>query len=176
MVKGGEKEMGVGNTLKEMRGDQSQLQLSMELNVSRESVSAYETERAKLPVDVSQKLMEKYDHPFYAMAVASEYTAGAWVGKLNGDNIDLHRASVRSKTKEELNEALEAIMGVCLANPPKGMKEHQKREYEAALMQAMDAIVALTHYVAIACKEYGFSWLKLWRSHRAKLKAAGYVK
>jgi DNA-binding XRE family transcriptional regulator len=166
----------IGNAFKEVRGEQTQLQLSMELNVSRETISAYETERAMVPADISSQLMEKKDDPFWAMTVAPTYTAGAWVGKLDGANIDLHRASVRAKTKEELNEALEAIMGVCLANPPKGMKDHQKRELEAALMQAMDAIVALTHYVAIACKEYGFSWLKLWRSHRAKLKAAGYVK
>jgi transcriptional regulator with XRE-family HTH domain len=176
MVKEVRRIMGVGNTLKEIRGEETQLQLSFELNVSRESVSAYETERAKLPADVSQKLMEKYDHPFYAMAVASEYTAGAWVGKLDGANIDLHRASVRSKTKEELAEALEAIRSVCLANPPKSMQEHQKRELEEALMQALDAIVALTHYVAIVCRDYGFSWIKLWRNHRAKLKSAGYVK
>jgi transcriptional regulator with XRE-family HTH domain len=176
MVKEVRRIMGVGNTLKEIRGEKTQLQLSFDLNVSRESVSAYETERAKLPVDVSQKLMEKYDHPFYAMAVASEYTAGAWVGKLDGDNIDLHRASVRAKTEEELYEAIEAIRNVCVANPPKSMKDNQRRELEVTLGQALDAIVALTHYVAIICKEYGFSWIKLWRNHHAKLKAAGYIK
>lgn len=168
--------MGIGNVLKEVRGKKSQLQIAMEFNVSREAISAYENERAKLPADISQRYMEKFDDPFFAMEVAAEYTAGTWVRRLNGENVDLHRASVRAKTEEELHEALEAISGVCVANRPVAMEEHERKKLEEALIQAIDAIVALTHYVAVICREYGFSWLQIWRKHFAKLAKNGYVK
>lgn len=114
-MRGGEN-MSVGKVLKETRGQESQLQVSFDLNVSRESISAYETERAKIPVDVSQNIVKKFDNPWFAMEVANEYTAGTWVRKLDGEFVDLHRASVKAKTEEELQEAIEALRGISVVN------------------------------------------------------------
>jgi hypothetical protein len=176
MVKGGQKNMAVGKALKTMRGRESQLKISMDLSVSRESISAYETERTSIPPDISQKLMKRYDDPFFAMTLAHEYTNGSWVHPLDGKFVDLHRSSVAAKTEEELQEALEYMKSIRIANHPASMPEHEKQQLRETMIQAIDGITALSHYVAVVCNDYGFSWNELWQTHTRKLVANGYVR
>jgi hypothetical protein len=168
--------MAIGKAIKSMRGKESQLKLSFDLSVSRESVSAYETERAAVPPDISQKLMERYDDPFYAMIVANEYTNGSWVRPLDGMHVDLHRSSVVAKTQEEIQEILEYMRSISVVNHPGSMPEHEKQQLKETLIQAIDGITALSHYVSVICKDYGFSWNELWQTHTRKLIANGYVR
>lgn len=168
--------MSVGSVLKETRGKDSQLKLSMNVDVSRESVSKYETGNVKLPTDVSQKVMQKYDNPWFAFEIEYEYTAGSGVKKLDGKNIDLHRSSVKAKTEEELEEALVALKNVSVVNKPEATNQIEKQKIEEALLQVIDAIYAAKHCVAILSKEYGFSWLKLWQVQFKKLVQRGYVR
>lgn len=167
--------MKIGKELKTLRGKMTQQQLAMEFNISRESISSYETERANIPKDIAQALMNKYDNPWFAMTLAHEYTGGSWVRKLDGKYVDLHRASVAMKTFEEMNEAVQALKNVCFVNMPGSLNEYKKREMEEALIQAIDAIYALNHLVAVSCDEYGFSWNKLWDKHKKKLLTNGYI-
>lgn len=167
--------MKVGKVLKTLRGKMTQQQMALDFNVSRETISSYETERANVPKDVSQKLMAKYDNPWFAMTLASEYTGGAWVRKLDGQYVDLHRSSVALKTREELHEVMEALSKVCFVNHPASLNDYKRQEMEEALIQAIDAIVALNHLIAVSCEEYGFSWNHLWDRHAKKLVANGYI-
>ncbi|KZE66720.1 hypothetical protein AWM68_20375 [Fictibacillus phosphorivorans] len=168
----------LGNALARARNWKglTQEQLSLNLPMSREALSKAETGARKIPKDLRPILAKELDYPFYSMAVALEDTGGAWVPELNGDKVDLHRSSVRSKTIEELQEAIDAISGVCLVNHPEYIQEHERHQLKKALMEAIDAIIALTHFVGIICLEYGFSWLGLWKEQRLKLKAKGFVK
>jgi transcriptional regulator with XRE-family HTH domain len=170
--------MKLGYTLARARNwkGYTQEQLSMELPMSREAISKAETGARKIPKDVRSKAAEVLDHPFLTMAIAFEDTGGAWVPELDGDKVDLHRSSVRSKTIEELEEAIEAIKGVCLVNHPEYIQEHERQQLKKALMEAIDAIIALSHFVGIICLEYSFSWLGLWKEQRLKLKSKGFVK
>lgn len=178
MVKGADYSMSVGKAIKELRreDDLSQLQLSFELNVSRESVSAYETERAKLPQDVSQKLMERFDDPFFAMEVANSYTGGGWVRKLDGEYVDLHRSSVKEKTMEEIDELTQALESFSFSTPPRLIKTRQRQDLENMTIEAVDVVYSVCHLLAVICKDYGFSWNEIWNRHAAKLIANGYVK
>jgi transcriptional regulator with XRE-family HTH domain len=155
--------------------DMTQQQLSFEIFESREAISQQENGRYKVQPNISNYFTNEHDNPWVALEAAAEYTSWGPI-KLDGDYVDLHRASVTTKTKEELDEALKAIGSVCVANSPKSMKDFEKQELEESLIQAIDAIVALTHYVAVICKEYGFSWLKLWNRHRTKLYSKGYLR
>ncbi|TCS80351.1 helix-turn-helix transcriptional regulator [Tepidibacillus fermentans] len=168
--------MGVGKALKEVRGKESQLKLSFDLNVSRESISAYETERAKIPSDVSSAIVNKYDDPWFAMEVANEYTAGTSVKKLDGEYVDLHRASVKTKTEEELQEAIDALRGISVVNLANSVNQSELEKIRKALLQVIDAIYAASHLVAVLTKEYGFSWVKLWHEHYKKLQERHYVR
>jgi len=175
-VKRGMSIVTIGKILKETRSNESQLQLSMKLNVSRESISAYETERAKMPSDVSSAIVNKYDNPWFAMEVANEYTAGTSVRRLDGENVDLHRASVKAKTEEELQEALEALFGISVVNKPDFITQIDREKIKDALIQVIDAIYAAEHLVAVLANEYRFSWQRLWHEHYNKLKLKHYVR
>jgi DNA-binding XRE family transcriptional regulator len=165
------------NAVKEARKDanMTQQQLSFEIFESRESISHQENGRYRVQPNISKYFAEKHNNPWVALEAAAEYTGWGPV-KLDGEMVDLHRASVAMKTKEELIEALEAIESVCVANHPRSIREFDKKQLEEAILQAIDAIVALTQYVAVICIDYGFSWFKMWQQHRAKLKAKGFIK
>jgi DNA-binding XRE family transcriptional regulator len=153
----------------------TQQQLSFEIYESRESVSHQENGRYRVQPNISKYFAEKHNNPWVALEAAAEYTGWGPV-KLDGEMVDLHRASVAMKTKEELTEALEAIESVCVANHPRSIGEFDRKQLEEAILQAIDAIVALTQYVAVICLDYGFSWLDMWKKHRTKLKAKGFIK
>jgi DNA-binding XRE family transcriptional regulator/NTP pyrophosphatase (non-canonical NTP hydrolase) len=165
------------NAVKEARKDanMTQQQLSFELFESRESISHQENGRYRVQPNISKYFAEKHNNPWVALEAAAEYTGWGPV-KLDGEVVDLHRASVAMKTKEELIEAIEAIESVCVANHPRSIREFDKQQLEEAILQAIDAIVALTQYVAVICIDYGFSWVKMWQKHRAKLKSKGFIR
>jgi DNA-binding XRE family transcriptional regulator len=165
------------NAVKEARknANMTQQQLSFELFESRESISHQENGRYRVQPNISKYFAEKHNNPWVALEAAAEYTGWGPV-KLDGEMVDLHRASVAMKTKEELTEAIEAIESVCVANHPRSIRDFDKQHLEEAILQAIDAIVALTQYVAVICIEYGFSWLKMWQKHRAKLQAKGFIR
>jgi len=153
----------------------TQLQLSMDLFESREAISQQENGRYRVQPNVAQYFAKEHNDPWVALEAAAEYVGWGPV-KLDGDVVDLHRSSVTLKTREELTEAIDAIESVCVANHPRSIREFDKQHLEEAILQAIDAIVALTHYVAVVCKDYGFSWLQMWSKHRMKLKSREYVK
>jgi DNA-binding XRE family transcriptional regulator len=165
------------NAVKEARKDvnMTQQQLSFEIFESRESVSHQENGRYRVQPNITKYFAEKHNNPWVALEAAAEYTGWGPV-KLDGEVVDLHRASVAMKTREELTEALQAIESVCVANHPRSIKEFDKKQLEEAILQAIDAIVALTQYVAVICIDYGFSWFKMWQQHRTKLKTKGFIK
>ncbi len=153
----------------------TQQQLSFEIYESREAVSQQENGRYRVQPNISKYFAEKHNNPWVALEAAAEYTGWGPV-KLDGEVVDLHRASVAMKTKEELTEALQAIENVCVANHPRAIREYDKQHLEEAILQAIDAIVALTQYVAVICMDYGFSWFKMWQRHRIKLQTKGFIK
>ncbi|MDW8515848.1 helix-turn-helix domain-containing protein [Priestia flexa] len=168
--------MQVGKYLKELRKPSSQEQLALDLNLSREAVSSYETGRAKIPVDIAGKLMEKFDDPWFAMKIARQYTNGAWVPKLDGDFIELNRSNVVLKTIEELQEAIVAVKGAPFVKHPKSLAAYELQDIQNSLAETIDVIVAASHLVAVSCEEYGFSWNELWDQHTMKLVSSGYMK
>jgi DNA-binding XRE family transcriptional regulator len=180
LVERGWKKLKIGRarlTLKQARKDSkmTQQQMSFEIFESREAVSQQENGGYRVQPNIANYFTREQNNPWVALEAAAEYTSWGPV-KLDGEYVDLHRASVAAKTLEELEEALTAIKNVCVANNPKAMKEYEKSTLEEVLIQAIDANVALTHYIAVICKEYEISWMKIWNNHRTKLQARGYLK
>lgn len=162
--------MSLGTVQAEERGSRvTQKELANRLNLSRSMVAEIERGNRRLPRDVAPRAVQTLDSGFYAMEVASEMTGGSWVMKLN--NVDLHRSAVKEKSLEELDEAIVRLRGMSLAN-----KSIDTKELKSLLLELLDVIVATSHLVAVVCKEYSISWVGLWREHRQKLKAKGYLK
>lgn len=164
----------VGKLIKELRDDDTQQQLAFDLGVVRETVSKYETGRSQVPPDISRALMRKYDNPKFAMTVRSEYT-GTGPRWLDGPNVDLHRSSVKEKTVEELQEALNALLSTSFSKPLKLLAHFDIRDLRETLKEILEAITAGEMLVAVVCQEAGISYKDLWKEHYSDLEAAGYT-
>lgn len=144
---------------------------------SRESISQQENGRYQVQPELSTYFVDKHNNPWVAMEAASEYIGWGPV-KLDGEAADLHRTSVILKTKEELEEALSSLNEASkkLTSNPSTIEQGDLTEIEKSLHESIDAITALNHYVAVICKEYGISWVKVWTQHKVKLIQRRFIK
>ncbi|MGN9169461.1 MULTISPECIES: transcriptional regulator [Paenibacillus] len=124
--------------------------------------------------ELMRSTTEHYDDGQLFIAAAGEVTGGAFAPWL--DNVDLHRASVLFKTVEEMREVLVLSAEVPISKTADQLTESERQNMKRLLMETVEAITALTHFAAVLCKEYSFSWLTTWKEHRADLKAKKYMK
>jgi NTP pyrophosphatase (non-canonical NTP hydrolase) len=165
----------MGRALKQLRGKQTQQQFALDLEVTtREGVSSYEQERAKVPPDIAKRMMNLKDDPWFVMALRHEYT-GTGPVKLEGARVALQRSSSKEKLLEELDEAVEALKGVSMANEINDLMPFKKQELEYAMGQLIDVITGIEHLAAIVCEEGGISYKGVWEEHYRKLISRGYV-
>jgi len=168
-------ESTVGEIMKGLRGDDTQLQWGLEMGVVRETVSKYETGRSKVPVDISRKMMDKFDDPKLAITIQHEYT-GTGPRWLDGPNVDLHRCSVREKTIEEMREALVAVENTSMSKPSGALTTKEREEHKNALEEMVELATAVMKYVAIGTDYIGISYKELWTDHYKYLQKAGFIK
>ncbi|WP_313469883.1 XRE family transcriptional regulator [Lysinibacillus sp.] len=165
----------VGEIMKGLRGDDTQLQWGFDMGVVRETVSKYETGRSKVPADIGRKMMDKYDDPKLAMAIQYEYT-GTGPRWLDGQNVDLHRCSVREKTIEELEEALVAIKNTSMSKPAFALTPKEREEHKKTLEEIVELITAATNYIAVGTDYIGISYSGVWNEHYNYLQQEGFIK
>lgn len=145
--------------------------------VSGKMVSAIECGQRPAGADILERLTTSLDHPRLYMEAVEQVTGGVYCSPwLDGEGVDLHRASVWGKTCEELHEAVKAVSEVDVINAPIRANEDRREMILQSIFQVLDARVASDHYVAIMCQEYGFSLQDLYREHRKKLESRGYIK
>jgi len=164
----------LGRSFKLARGKRTQEQLALELGTARETISAYETGRAKVPPDISRRMTGISDSPWYVMDMRYQYT-GTGPLRLNGERADLHRSSVKDVLLEELEEAREAISGLKLANKLKFLSAWEKNELTESLVQLVDVITGIEHFMGVICEEAEISYTDIWQKHYKKLISRGYV-
>lgn len=124
--------------------------------------------------ELMRSTVEYYDEGQLYIAAAGEVTGGASAPWLN--NVDLHRSNVLFKTVEEMEEVLSLSSEVPISKTAEQLTDADRLMMKRLLMETVEAITALTHFAAILCKEYSFSWLATWKEHRADLKAKKYMK
>jgi len=107
------------------------------------------------------------------MASANEVTNDSWMPVLN--NVDLHRANTHLKTMEEMREAMEALNQAPITKRRDQMCDSDIKNMKLTIMECIEAVTALTHHIAVLCKDYCFSWIALWREHRQELKGKRYL-
>lgn len=169
--------MRVGQALRDARVQSgiTQNELADELFVSRSLVAMVETGKRDLPNEVVPAAVTKLDCGFLMMEVAAAYTGGAFVTRLNGKNVDLHRASTRDWVEEEFTEAVESVATSKIANKPQALSQDERQSIEESIMQIMDALVAGMHHIVVLCNDYGFSHRAMWAKHYEKLRQKQYA-
>lgn len=167
--------MSYGQLLEQVieQAGESKEQAAMIGRVSPSSIRKYIKGTRKSQKDVMQAMNEHYDDPFLAMASANEVTNNAYIPVLN--NVDLHRASTHIKTMEEMREAMNALSEAHITKRRDQMSEKELRDMRNVIMECIEAVTALTHHIAVMCKEYCFSWIGLWKEHRQELKGKRYM-
>lgn len=140
-------------------------------------ISAIERGERQVSVDVLEKVTKELDDPRLYMQAASEVTGGVFaVNWLDGDSIDLHRASVKEKLIEELSEAIRAINIVKVYENPKHMKPEQRELAKKSIQECIDVYDCVAHYIAVMCDELGISIKDMFEEHKKKLIERDYLK
>jgi len=171
--------MAIGEVIREARLQLgiTQEQVGSMTYISSKTVSAIECGRRHISPEALGALVQQMDNPRLAMEAAVAITGGSYGSPwLDGKGVDLHRASVQLKTVEELQEARSSIGAVRVANRPESATAEELADVERSVMQALDARVAIDHYIAVICSEYGISMARVHRAHREKLEQRGYVR
>ncbi|KPV41995.1 helix-turn-helix domain-containing protein [Alicyclobacillus ferrooxydans] len=167
--------MSIARAVKIARKQRRLQQDELGVPYSKSMVSMMERGERLPAVDVAPLIGQKLDHPAAYLELARELSGGYGPSWLDGPNVDLHRASVRERTLDEVQEAILNIERFPASRPPNVETDgERKRRYEH-LLQCFDALVALTAYIGVQCLEYGFSMLQLSKDHHAKLKGKRYV-
>ncbi len=161
-----------------MEAGMTQLSFSFDAHVSPESVSAYKNGRVIAPPDVKSKSILLTDNPFLAIAAAHESTAGTSPPILDGDNVELNRHTVVTKTVEEIEELLVAIKKAqpILIKPPRTLSAQERQQIEHLIQETLDVITSTTNMAAVITKETRLGWISQWTKHKTKLIAQGFLK
>lgn len=157
----------------------TQKELGIIGKISDKTVSAIKLGRRNAPKDVLHSWAERLDSPRVYLEMVREAGGGVYGTRwLDGENVDLHRTSVFVKTEEELREALEALGSTekHIINHPNQVREEEKTQIKEALMQCLDARVAIDTLIAVKCETYGISIRGLFLEHQHKLEQRGYIK
>jgi transcriptional regulator with XRE-family HTH domain len=157
-----------------------QQDLCRRLYVSDSTLSAIEHGQQRPAQDVARRAARELDDPELYLAVAQEMTGGVMVpAVLDGPKVDLHRASVKEKTVEELSEAIEALAKareLANARTAEDLTEQGREQVRKALHELVEAQTACAVAVAVLCRQYGISPAQVYREHLEELRQKGYVR
>jgi DNA-binding XRE family transcriptional regulator len=165
------------SSLKESRKNlgKTQLQLSLDTFLSREAISKQENAEYKVQPELAHYFLEKHNNPWLAFEAAAEYVTWGPI-KLDGDNVDLHRSSVKEKAIEEFEEMLEALKDINTVNHPKSLSTFELENIKRALIEIAEGMTAAMNLFSVLCDEYGISYQKIWQEHYQELRAKNYVR
>ncbi|MFU1797329.1 helix-turn-helix domain-containing protein [Paenibacillus azoreducens] len=168
--------LSIGDVLHDYRKQQgmTQEEFAEQILIDRSSVAKVETGKRAAPKSLIRQAASTFDEPRLYLAAQEEITGGASVPWL--DNADLHRAATHFKSMEEAEEALAAMKTAPIMKRPDQLTAADREAIKSTIFECVEAITALTHHVAVLCKEYTFSYFGIWKEHRAELKAKKYMK
>lgn len=150
-------------------------QKELGIHYTQSMVSMIEKGERQIAPDVAPQLANKLDHPALLFNLTNELTGGFGPAWLDGPNVDLHRSSVREKTREALTTALNVIDQFSSSKPPGAENEQDHSKRRDHLFRVLDGIEAAYMYIGIQCEEYGYSLMQLSRDHHNQLRGKRYV-
>jgi transcriptional regulator with XRE-family HTH domain len=165
--------MSFGSTLKEAlkHTETEQLELALEMNYSRQTVSAWANDSRNIQEDALPKVAEKLDYPNLYLESALLATGGVSIPVLDGDYIDQHPASMKFLVQKETNEALDELGRASFIKPISYQTSQEKEEMKKVIRELLDAACSIVNMVAILCREYNFSMKDIYKSWFITLKA-----
>lgn len=124
--------------------------------------------------DVMRSISTEMDCGELMMFSTIEVTGGACPPYLN--NVDLHQAAVALKTIEENEETNRAIRDAPLHKRREELTEDDRKKIRKTIKETIESITAQFHLVVVLCKQYGFSWIAVWKDHWRDMKIKKYLR
>lgn len=168
--------MSIGKDVADARAEITQEQLAMDLHVSREAVSKYETGARKIPKDLRPRIAGALDEPGLYLGMANEATGGVSIPYLNGEHIDRHLASLKDMTQRETDEALDHLERACMVKPVDARTDQEREEIKQVVMELLDAAASIKNLVVEICKQYDFSMKEIYKAWTLALIARKWKK
>jgi transcriptional regulator with XRE-family HTH domain len=168
--------MSFGQVLEEVMAqtNQSQSDIARIGYVTNSTVSKIVRGSRRPSKDLMFRAVLHFADPRVSIAAQEEVSDGSCAPWLDG--ADLHKSTVHLKSEEEISEAIAALRAVPITKRKDQLSEADMKNIKLAIMECIEVITALTHYVAILCKEYGFSWIGVWKEHRSEMKMKNYLR
>lgn len=144
---------------------------------SGKMISAIERGERQAKFDVLERITTNLDDPRLYIEAAGEITGGVFTANWpDGEAADLHRASVKDKVLEELEEAINSIGTIRTYRKPETCSQEDVQAVYRSIQQAIDAFDASAIYIAVICNEYGLDIKDMFNQHRLKLLEKKYIK
>lgn len=159
--------MSVGTAIRKTR-HVSQEVLANQCHVSRELIAAIETNRRKLPQDISPRLARFIDHGNLYSVLQREASG---VGPIYLNNIDDHPLVCVMKMQEEYREAIDItteIVPILIRGPARATPEDLSKLEEWGL-ECCEAETARVNAASRVFKKYGLSLAAVWDKHQQEL-------
>lgn len=169
--------MNAGQALKELRESLglTQAAVAHDLNISKQSVSHYESGRRTFQEDVAQESLQTYDDPVYAMSIISEFSGGYTAQRLNGKSLEWHRLSLEEFAIQEVQEVVDILNQVSLIKLPNETTTEEKERIAEAIDEILDAEMALGNLKAILGRQYKISIKERVKKRKPVWTAKGWI-
>ncbi|MFL0198328.1 helix-turn-helix domain-containing protein [Clostridium sp. WILCCON 0269] len=169
----------IGVAIKEAREERgmTQEELGQISFLSNKTISAIETGRRSLTRDNLKTICKKLDDPRIYFQAASEVTEDVFrLNWLDGEAADLHRAAVREKVLEELDEAVQAITVIKTYKNPKTCSRKDIEDIVQSIQETIDVYNASAIYIAVMCKAFNLDIREMFKVQKEKMINKGYIK
>ena len=166
--------------IRDIREKDTQLQLSLDMNVSNSAISMYETGHRRIPPDIANSYKERADpkqkSPKFVLDYIHEATGGSFAPMLDGPALNKERTARILKTIEELKEILIAADELPITKHPDYLSNFERDAIEEFLQECAEGVTALTFTMAGLVEDYKISWIETWNRHLRELISKNYLR
>jgi len=150
-------------------------QLADDLNVSEQMVSHMKNDRRKMPIDIAEAALKKFDQPFFAMGIMHHFSDGCAPPVFSGDSVERHRLAFEEIMVNEAQEIVKTLHEVSFVKNPKIVTAEEKERVIEAIKELLDVEAWAKNLAALLCKEYGISLKECYRKRQITWIARGWM-
>ena len=150
----------------------TQAQLAKMVNVSRTTITKYETGKP-VPHDTLMKIIEELRSPRLRLEIM-----GGAISCMYLENVDLSPIATQQKAIEEMEEAIQSLRNLNLINKigPEDLTDEEKDKLlKETMMELQDVNVCMDLILISLSERYDISLEELDNMSKSKMKARGYT-
>ncbi|KAA6450998.1 helix-turn-helix transcriptional regulator [Bacillus swezeyi] len=155
--------------------DMTNGQLALDLNVSESMVSKMKNGTRKMPWDVAETSLKKFDQPFYAMGIMNMFSDGCSPPVFTGESVERHRLAFEEIMVTQATEAVQTLNDVSFVKNPKLISLDERERVKGAIKELLDVEAWAKNLAALLAKEYNISLKECYKKATITWKAKGWL-